>query len=193
MLRLPRSTPESAPARLAACPPSGRSSAAPQSRDHVRDQTREARWERGWRLLDHTGLLLKVTLFVGEADDSMIYIRVGEIIIASGTPPWIANRSPGFAPDTSIDIAQRHTFYKSIEAAIATALEDAALSHGSTARGVVEVSSSARLGLLVAPTVRGDLARKAWAFAASWTTIRSVSLPRSRERRGPACAARLPA
>ncbi len=32
----------------------------------VRDQTREARWERGWRIVDHTGLVLKVTLFVNE-------------------------------------------------------------------------------------------------------------------------------
>jgi hypothetical protein len=34
----------------------------------VRDQTREARWERGWRIVDHTGLVLKVTLFVNASD-----------------------------------------------------------------------------------------------------------------------------
>jgi hypothetical protein len=90
----------------------------------VRDHTREARWERGWRLLDHTGVVLKVTLFVNESDDSVVYIRVGEVIIASGTPPWIANRSQGFIAETSIDVAQRHSFYQSIETAVAAALRD---------------------------------------------------------------------
>ncbi len=91
----------------------------------VRDQTREARWERGWRIVDHTGLVLKVTLFVNDSDDSIVYIRLGEVIIASGTPPWIANRLQGFTPEPSIDVAQRHTFYESIKTAIAAALCDA--------------------------------------------------------------------
>ena len=91
----------------------------------VRDQTRDARWERGWRIVDHTGLVLKVTLFVNDSDDSVVYIRLGEVIIASGTPPWIANRSQGIAPETSVDVAQRHVFYQSIESAIDAALRDA--------------------------------------------------------------------
>ena len=91
----------------------------------VRDQTREARWERGWRIVDHTGLVLKVTLFVNDSDDSVVFIRLGEVIIASGTPPWIANRGQGFTPEASIDVAQRQTFYDSIETAIAAALRDA--------------------------------------------------------------------
>jgi hypothetical protein len=90
----------------------------------VRDQTREARWERGWRLVDHTGLVLKVTLFVNDSSDSLVYIRLGEVIIASGTPPWIANRSAGVGPEASIDLAQRQTFYQSIETAIAALLRD---------------------------------------------------------------------
>jgi hypothetical protein len=91
----------------------------------VRDQTRDARWERGWRIVDHTGLVLKVTLFVNDSDDSIVYMRLGEVIIASGTPPWIANRSQGVAPETSVDVAQRQVFYQSIETAIAAALRDA--------------------------------------------------------------------
>lgn len=91
----------------------------------VRDQFREVRWERGWRLVDHTGMVLKVTLFVNESDDSVVYVRLGEVVIASGTPPWIANRSPGNASEPSVDIAQRQTFHQSIEAAIAAALGDA--------------------------------------------------------------------
>jgi hypothetical protein len=90
----------------------------------VRDQTREARWERGWRIVDHTGLVLKVTLFVNESDDSIVYIRLGEVIIASGTPPWIANRGQGDPSDATIDVAQRQTFRQSIETAIAAALDD---------------------------------------------------------------------
>ena len=90
----------------------------------VRDQTREARWERGWRIVDHTGLVLKVTLFVNESNDSLVYIRLGEIIMASGTPPWIGNRSAGASAEASIDLAQRQTFYESIETAIAASLRD---------------------------------------------------------------------
>ena len=90
----------------------------------VRDQTREARWERGWRIVDHTGLVLKVTLFVNNSDNSVVYIRLGEVIIASGTPPWIANRSRGGTPEASVDVAQRQTFKQSIETAIAAALRD---------------------------------------------------------------------
>jgi hypothetical protein len=91
----------------------------------VRDQFREVRWERGWRLVDHTGVVLKVTLFVNESDDSVVYIRLGEVIIVSGTPPWIANRSDGVVPEPSLDIAQRQSFRESIETAIAAALGDA--------------------------------------------------------------------
>jgi hypothetical protein len=90
----------------------------------VRDQTRDTRWERGWRLVDHTGLVLKVTLFVEGSDDSIVYLRLGEVLIASGTPPWIANRSQGSTTELSIDIAQRQNFYESIEAAISDALSD---------------------------------------------------------------------
>jgi hypothetical protein len=90
----------------------------------VRDHTREARWERGWRLVDHTGLVLKVTLFVNDDDDSVVNIRLGEVIIASGTPPWIANRSQDAVHDTTIDVAQRHAFYRSIETLVADALKD---------------------------------------------------------------------
>ncbi len=91
----------------------------------VRDHTREARWERGWRLVDHTGLVLKVTLYVNDSDNSVVYIRLGEIIVASGTPPWIANRSQGRSPEASVDVAQRQMFYQSIETTIAAALRDA--------------------------------------------------------------------
>jgi hypothetical protein len=112
-------------ASLAHAARSGESVIADDYVQLVRDQTRDARWERGWRIVDHTGLVLKITLFVNDSDDSVVYVRLGEVIIASGTPPWIANRSEGLSPEASIDLAQRQTFYQSIEAAIATALRDA--------------------------------------------------------------------
>lgn len=90
----------------------------------VRDQFREVRWERGWRLVDHTGVVLKVTLFVNESDDSVVYLRLGEVIIASGTPPWIADRSQGTISEPSVDIAQRQSYRESIETAITAALGD---------------------------------------------------------------------
>jgi len=58
------------------------------------DFHRNARWERSWRLIEHTGPILNVTLHVAEDDDELVHVRVGTETVADGVPPWIARRRP---------------------------------------------------------------------------------------------------
>lgn len=75
------------------------------------DPNRRIRWERAWKLFDHTGVILKVTVFVNESDDTMVYARVGAENVARGVPPWIERRKRGqdVAPD--VDAHQRELFF----------------------------------------------------------------------------------
>lgn len=90
----------------------------------TRNIVRRARWERSWRIVDNTGLVLKLSIYIDEGDDSLIHVRVGDVIVGEGVPPWIARRAQGEGVAATIDIAQRQQFYGSIEATIAGALED---------------------------------------------------------------------
>jgi len=55
---------------------------------HVaRDFNRKARWEQSWRLVDHTGVILKVTIQVLEENDSLVRVHVGSGVIADGVRP----------------------------------------------------------------------------------------------------------
>ena len=88
----------------------------------TRDIIRRARWERSWRLVDDTGLVLKVSIFIDEGDDSLVHVRVGELTVAEGTPPWISGRQETVA--VSIDLAQRQRFYDTLIEAIGEAVKD---------------------------------------------------------------------
>jgi hypothetical protein len=88
-----------------------------------RDNNRNLRWERSWRLVESTGLVLKITIHVSEENDALVRISVGSEMVADGIPPWIARRRMGEEVDMAIDIAQRRLFYQylaeSIERAVA--------------------------------------------------------------------------
>jgi hypothetical protein len=90
----------------------------------TRDIVRRARWERSWRIVDNTGLVLKVSLYIDEGDGSLVHMRVGDLLVGEGVPPWIARRGQGEDVAAAIDISQRQQFYRSIEATIAAALQD---------------------------------------------------------------------
>ena len=89
-----------------------------------RDTNRNLRWERSWRLVESTGLVLKVTVHVSEGNDSLVRINVGSEMVADGIPPWIARRRMGEEVDVAIDVAQRQLFYKYMEESIATAVAE---------------------------------------------------------------------
>jgi hypothetical protein len=86
------------------------------------DFRRNARWERSWRVVDHTGPVLNVTLHVSEADASQVHVRVGTETVADGVPPWIARRREGQDVEAAIDISQRRLFYRYLEETISDAV-----------------------------------------------------------------------
>jgi hypothetical protein len=100
--------------------------------EHVhlaRDQVRRGRWSRSWRLIDHTGLVLKVTVYTNDDDDSTVHVLVGGVTVPCGIPPWIARRSDGSDIEAAVDISQRRVFYQSLETTIAAAIAQAAVIH----------------------------------------------------------------
>jgi hypothetical protein len=100
--------------------------------EHVhlaRDQVRRGRWSRSWRLIDHTGLVLKVTVYTNDDDDSTVHILVGGVTVPCGIPPWIARRRDGSDVEAAVDISQRRVFYQSLETTIAAAIAQAAVVH----------------------------------------------------------------
>ena len=87
-----------------------------------RDSNRSLRWERSWRLVESTGLVLKVTVHVSQENDSLVRINVGSGMVADGIPPWIARRQMGEEVDVAVDVAQRQLFYQYMEESIARAV-----------------------------------------------------------------------
>ena len=78
----------------------------------VYDQNRRRRWERSWKLIEPTGVTLKVSMQVSEEDDddAMVDVRVGSNVIARGVPPWVARRRAGQVVDAETDAEQRELF-----------------------------------------------------------------------------------
>lgn len=100
----------------------GESVVADDAARRAHDFRRNARWERSWRLVEHTGPILNVTLHVTEDDDSLVHVRVGCETVADGVPPWIARRREGQDVEAAIDISQRRLFYRYLEETISDAV-----------------------------------------------------------------------
>ncbi len=100
----------------------GESVIADDSARLAHDFRRNARWERSWRLVEHTGPILNVTLHVAEDDSSLVHVRVGTETVADGVPPWIARRREGQDVEAAIDISQRRLFYRYLEETISDAV-----------------------------------------------------------------------
>lgn len=101
----------------------GESVIADNSARLAHDFRRNPRWERSWRLVEHTGPILNVTLHVAVDDASLIHVRVGTETVADGVPPWIARRREGQDVEAAIDISQRRLFYRYLEETITEAVE----------------------------------------------------------------------
>jgi len=86
------------------------------------DGNRHGRWERCWKLVESTGVVIKVTIHVSEEDDSLVHVRVGTEMVADGVPPWIAQRREGHEMTGSIDDSQRRLFYRFLEENITAAV-----------------------------------------------------------------------
>ncbi len=100
---------------------SGESVIADETVHVARDFNRRARWEQSWRLVDHTGVILKVTIQVLEENDSLVRVHVGSGVIADGVPPWIVRRAE--TGDMETDTAQRQRFYQWLDESIFMAVD----------------------------------------------------------------------
>jgi hypothetical protein len=89
------------------------------------DRVRSRRFERSWKLVDHTGVSVQVTLFVTEEDDATVHVRVGAGVVAEGVPPWIERRRRHLVVSDDVDRAQREMFYGFMREHIATGLAQA--------------------------------------------------------------------
>ena len=86
------------------------------------DHWRQARWERSWRIVEHTGPVLAITVQMSEEDESRVHVRVGAEMVADSVPPWIARRAQGVEVEAAIDISQRQLFYQMLEDNISAAI-----------------------------------------------------------------------
>lgn len=87
----------------------------------TRNGLRRVRWERSWRIVDHTGVVLKVVIHMSE-DDEGVHVGVGNELAADAVPPWIARRRGDADVEAAIDISQRERFYRFLEENISEAV-----------------------------------------------------------------------
>lgn len=77
-------------------------------------QERVRSWESAWKLFDHVGIHLWVSLDVEEDHEDEICIRVGGAVVARLTPPWIAARTEGRTLSPSEDAVARREFTEAV-------------------------------------------------------------------------------
>jgi len=88
---------------------------------------RRRAWERSWKVSDHTGHSLRVTLLVEEDADVEVGVKVGSVIRARIVPPWIALRLRHRPLDPYEDARRRKEFNtKILDAVRAGVLEESA-------------------------------------------------------------------
>ncbi|MEO9045207.1 MAG: hypothetical protein ABI352_09325 [Candidatus Dormibacter sp.] len=77
----------------------------------VFDAHRRRRWERSWKLIESTGVSLKVSLQVAaDTDDALVDARVGTSVVARGVPPWVTRRRARVEVTSQVDAEQRELF-----------------------------------------------------------------------------------
>jgi len=73
---------------------------------------RMRRWERSWKLVDHTGVAIKVSIEVDEPTDPEVSVRVANNVVAKGVPPWIEHRRRNEEVPEPLDASERQQFYE---------------------------------------------------------------------------------
>jgi hypothetical protein len=82
-------------------------------------------WEMSWKLASPSGIRLRITLMVEEKDDSIVLVRLGNEVLASGVPPWIEARRLGQQVTEDEDREQRRSFYAFLEEYLTEAIRQA--------------------------------------------------------------------
>jgi hypothetical protein len=73
------------------------------------------RWDRTWKIYDHTGVIAQVTVEADESRDPAVDLKVGRNTVSEAVPPWIARRRqglPALAPGA--DAEERECFYAAL-------------------------------------------------------------------------------
>ena len=84
---------------------------------------RRRAWERAWKLVDHVGDSLRVSLLVEEAADAEVAIWVDSAIVERLAPPWIVQRLHGALPPPEVDAQRRKDFNRRILSIISKRME----------------------------------------------------------------------
>ena len=84
---------------------------------------RRRAWERAWKLVDHMGDSLRVSLLVEEAADAEVAIWVDSAIVERLAPPWIVQRLHGALPPPEVDAQRRKDFNRRILSIISKRME----------------------------------------------------------------------
>ena len=82
------------------------------------------RWQRAWKLVDHSGMLKRVAIEVDEDDDAVVMAHVDAELIGQGVPPWIERRRRGVSVPEQVDAEQRRSFYDAIARSIELVVTD---------------------------------------------------------------------
>lgn len=91
----------------------------------VFDRNRHRHWERSWKLIESTGISLKVSVTVkDDDDDALISVQVDSNVVARGVPPWIAQRRANLPIGDDGDAGQREQFRQFIIGHISTAVAE---------------------------------------------------------------------
>jgi hypothetical protein len=72
------------------------------------------RWERSWKIANHTGVTLKAAIDVDESRDGVVRLRVGQRTINEVVPPWVEHHQKQELIPPERDDAERSAFYSAI-------------------------------------------------------------------------------
>ena len=98
---------------------------------------RSRRWQRDWKLIDHTGVLLRVSICVDRRRDSEVVVVVDGQEMARVVPPWIADRLDPQARS----VAARGGFYEVLLQAVREGIDRSLALRGVAPTHIVRIAS----------------------------------------------------
>jgi hypothetical protein len=72
------------------------------------------RWERSWKIANHTGVTIKAAIDVDEAKDNAVRLRVGQRTINEVVPPWVEHHEKRELVAPERDESERSAFYTAL-------------------------------------------------------------------------------
>lgn len=108
-------------------------SVAPTSTEHVlvdenvssvRAFDGSRRWEQAWKIVSHTGVVLKVTVQAEEARPTEVVVRVGPQVVAQFEPPWFLRFRRGERLPSEEAAAERLAVYEPVYRSLGAAIKE---------------------------------------------------------------------